>query len=106
MPFKPWLLFLVVETALSLPPGPAVFYTVSQGVRGALKRALPAAAGILTADGIYFALSATSLRASIAASARFFTIAKWVGAAYLIYLGVKALLSANSMHAVDLGDHP
>ncbi len=106
MTFKTWLLFLVMETALSLSPGPAVFYTVSQGVRGALKRTLPAAAGILTANGIYFALSATSLGAIIAASARFFAIAKWVGAAYLIYLGVKALRSANSMHSVALGGNP
>src|SRR5580693_6435428 len=103
MTFKTWLLFLMMETALSLSPGPAVFYTVSQGVRGALRRTLPAAAGILTANGIYFALSATSLGAIIAASARFFTVAKWVGAAYLIYLGVKALRSANSMHSVALG---
>jgi homoserine/homoserine lactone efflux protein len=102
MTVKTWLLFLVMETALSLSPGPAVFYVVSQGVRGALRRTLPAAAGILTANAIYFALSATSLGAIIAASARFFTIAKWVGAAYLIYLGIKALRSANSMHSVAL----
>jgi homoserine/homoserine lactone efflux protein len=105
MTLKTWLLFLVMETALSLSPGPAVFYVVSQGVRGALRRTLPAAAGILTANGIYFALSATSLGAIIAASARFFTIAKWVGAAYLIYLGVKALRSAHSLHSVELGDN-
>ncbi len=91
MTFKTWLLFLGVETALSLSPGPAVFYTVSQGIRGALRRTLPAAAGILSANGIYFALSATSLGAIIAASARFFTVAKWVGAAYLIYLGHQGL---------------
>jgi homoserine/homoserine lactone efflux protein len=102
MSFKTWLLFLVMETALSLSPGPAVFYVVSQGVRGGLRRTLPAAAGILTANGIYFALSATSLGALIAASARFFTIAKWVGAAYLIFLGIKALRAAKSMHAVAL----
>jgi threonine/homoserine/homoserine lactone efflux protein len=75
-------------------------------VRGALRRTLPAAGGILTANGIYFALSATSLGAIIAASARFFTIAKWIGAAYLIYLGVKALRSANSMHSVALQGNP
>src|SRR5665213_3884802 len=106
MTFKTWLLFLIMETALSLSPGPAVFYVVSQGVRGALRRSLPAAAGILTANGIYFALSATSLGAIIAASARFFTVAKWAGAAYLIYLGLKALLSANSMHSVALDGNP
>ncbi len=106
MTFKTWLLFLVMETALSLSPGPAVFYTVSQGVRGAMRRTLPAAAGILTANGIYFALSATSLGAIIAASARFFTIAKWIGAAYLVYLGIKALHSANSIHSVALDGNP
>lgn len=103
MTFKSWLLFLVMETALSLSPGPAVFYVVSQGARGALRRSAPAALGIIGANAIYFSLSATSLGAIIAASARFFTIAKWVGAAYLIYLGVKALRSAGSSHAVDLG---
>jgi homoserine/homoserine lactone efflux protein len=104
MTFKTWLLFLVMETALSLSPGPAVFYVVSQGARGALRRSWPAAAGIISANAIYFTLSATSLGAIIAASARFFTIAKWVGAAYLIYLGIKALRSAGSSHAVALGD--
>jgi homoserine/homoserine lactone efflux protein len=104
MTFKTWLLFLVMETALSLSPGPAVFYVVSQGVRGALRRAVPAAAGIISANAIYFALSATSLGAIIAASSRFFAVAKWVGAAYLIYLGIKSLRSAASSHAVDLGD--
>lgn len=102
MTFKTWLLFLVMETALSLSPGPAVFYVVSQGVRGALRRTLPAAAGIISANAIYFALSATSLGAIIATSARFFTVVKWVGAAYLIYLGVKALRSSGSSQAVDL----
>jgi homoserine/homoserine lactone efflux protein len=102
MTLKSWLLFLMMETALSLSPGPAVFYVVSQGARGGLRRTLPAAAGILTANGIYFALSATSLGAIIAASGRFFVAAKWIGAAYLIYLGIKALLSAKGSESVDL----
>jgi homoserine/homoserine lactone efflux protein len=106
MTFKTWLLFLAMETALSLSPGPAVFYVVSQGVRGALRRTLPAAAGIISANGIYFALSATSLGAIIAASARFFTFAKWIGAVYLIYLGIKALRSAKSTQSVVLGAIP
>jgi homoserine/homoserine lactone efflux protein len=104
MSFKTWLLFLVMETALSLSPGPAVFYVVSQGVRGALRRSVPAAMGIISANAIYFTLSATSLGAIIAASAGFFTIAKWAGAAYLIYLGIMALRSAGSSHAVALDD--
>ena len=96
MTLKTWLLFLVMETALSLSPGPAVFYVVAQGVRGGLRRTLPAAAGILSANAIYFALSATSLGALIATSGRFFVIAKWLGAAYLIYLGIKSLIEAGA----------
>ncbi len=102
MTFKTWLLFLVMEMALSLSPGPAVFYVVSQGVRGGLRRTLPAAAGILSANGIYFTLSATSLGALIAATGRFFVVAKWLGAAYLIFLGIKSLLEAGAGKAVSL----
>jgi homoserine/homoserine lactone efflux protein len=100
--FKTWLLFFTMEGALSLSPGPAVFYVVSQGARGGLSRTLAATAGILSANGVYFVLSATSLGAIIAASARFFTIAKWLGAAYLIYLGVRALRSAGMSQAIVL----
>jgi homoserine/homoserine lactone efflux protein len=101
MTFETWLLFLIMETALSLSPGPAVFYVVSQGIR-AFPRAVPATFGILSANACYFALSATSLGALIAASARFFTIAKWAGAAYLIYLGIKSLRSAAASHSIAL----
>jgi homoserine/homoserine lactone efflux protein len=102
MTFKTWLLFLMMESALSLSPGPAVFYVVSQSTRGDLRQTLAATLGILSANGIYFLLSATSLGAIIAASARFFTIAKWAGAAYLVYLGIRALRSAGESHSVAL----
>jgi homoserine/homoserine lactone efflux protein len=101
MTLNTWLVFLVMETTLSLSPGPAVFYTVSQGARSGLSRTWPAAAGILSANAIYFALSATSLGAIIVTSATFFTYAKWLGAAYLVYLGVRALLSAGGSHDVS-----
>ena len=91
-----------MESALSLSPGPAVFYVVSQSARGGLRRTFAATVGILSANGIYFVLSATSLGALIATSARFFTAAKWAGAAYLIYLGIRALRSAGMSQAVTL----
>jgi len=104
MTFKTWLLFLIMETTLSLSPGPAVFYVVSQGMRGGVRRGLPAACGIITANAIYFALSATSLGAVIAASGQFFTAIKWAGAAYLVYLGIAALLAAKTSNAIELVD--
>jgi homoserine/homoserine lactone efflux protein len=100
--FKTWLLFLTMESALSLSPGPAVFYVVSQSARGGLSRTFAATIGILSANGIYFVLSATSLGAIIATSARFFAAAKWAGAAYLIYLGIRALRCAGMSQSVNL----
>jgi threonine/homoserine/homoserine lactone efflux protein len=102
MTFKTWLLFLIMETTLSLSPGPAVFYVISQGIRGGVRRGLPAASGIITANAIYFLLSATSLGAVIAASGHFFTVVKWAGAAYLIYLGIMALRASRKPEAVEL----
>ena len=106
MTLNTWLWFLLTEITLSLSPGPAVFYVVSQGARGGARRALPAALGILSANAIYFALSATSLGAVIAASATFFKVVKWAGAAYLVYLGVRSLLAANHSSAVALNKPP
>lgn len=102
MTLERWLLFFTMETALSLSPGPAVFYVVAQGTRGGMRGTLPAAAGILSANAVYFALSATSLGAMIATSARFFMVAKWLGAAYLSYLGVRALLESSGITGVEL----
>ncbi len=105
MTFKTWLLFLIMEMTLSLSPGPAVFYVVSQSIRGDMRRGLPAVSGIIAANAIYFVLSATSLGAVIAASGRFFTIVKWAGAAYLIYMGIMALRSAKASGSVELVNH-
>ncbi len=102
MTFKTWLLFLVMETTLSLSPGPAVFYVVSQGTRRGMYGGLPAATGIISANAIYFTLSATSLGTVIAASGEFFAILKWFGAGYLIFLAINALRSANKADTVNL----
>ncbi len=103
MTFKTWLLFLIMETTLSLSPGPAVFYVVSQSIRGGMQRGLPAVCGIITANAIYFALSATSLGAVIAASGQFFTIVKWAGAAYLIYMGIMGFAFCQCLWICGIG---
>src|SRR3954451_7269604 len=89
------LLFAATEFLLSLPPGPAVFLVVSQGMRGGFRTSARAAAGILSGNAIYFALSAAGLGALLMASPKVFLILEWTGAVYLALLGLKMLLFPN-----------
>jgi threonine/homoserine/homoserine lactone efflux protein len=77
-------------------PGPAVLYVTSQGMFGGMRSGLPAALGVLAADLIYIVLSVIGLSAVLAASYELFTLLKWTGAVYLIYLGALLLRSTFS----------
>ena len=88
------LLFALTELALSLSPGPAVFLVVSQGMKAGFKGSLRGTLGILTGELIFFTLSALGLGALLVASQTLFTGVKWLGAAYLVYLGLKLILGS------------
>jgi threonine/homoserine/homoserine lactone efflux protein len=90
-----WL-YVLTEAALSLSPGPAVMLVIAYGLTQGARRSVFASLGILSANAIYFALSATALGAVLVASKTFFTAVKWIGAAYLVYLGLSALFGRRS----------
>ena len=81
-------LFAVTEFILSLTPGPAVLLVMSLSMRSGFRAGFMATLGILATNAVFFTLSALGVGALIIASATLFTIVKWVGAAYLIYLGI------------------
>ncbi|HKX31477.1 MAG TPA: LysE family translocator [Blastocatellia bacterium] len=93
MPLKVILVFAMTEFLLSLTPGPAVLLVVSQGMRYGAVQSIGGTLGILTGNALYFALSAVGLGTLLMASASLFTAIKWVGAAYLIYVGIRMLLA-------------
>jgi homoserine/homoserine lactone efflux protein len=89
-------LYVATEAALSLSPGPAVMLVIAYGLAQGARRSLWASLGILSANALYFALSASSLGALLVASETFFAAVRWCGAAYLVYLGLAALLGQPS----------
>jgi len=101
-----WTMFAVTEGALTLAPGPAVLYVVSQGLRRGSGDAHSSALGILMANGLYFAASGTGLGALLAASGRIFSVVKWAGAGYLLCLGVATFFRRTALPAGDDASEP
>ena len=91
-----WLLFTATETALSLSPGPAVMLVVGCAIAHGWRRSLCATLGILCANALYFTLSATGIGTLVAASSDLFAVIRWIGAGYLIYLGLMAIFGKPS----------
>jgi threonine/homoserine/homoserine lactone efflux protein len=92
MSVETWTLFVVTETLLCLTPGPAVLFVVSQALSLGRRASIGTAVGILGANVLYFALSATGLGALLLASYELFALVRWVGAAYLVWLGVRTFI--------------
>ena len=91
-----WLLFAATEAALSLSPGPAVMLVVGCAIAHGWRRSLYATLGILCANALYFTLSATGIGSVVAASGQLFAVIRWLGAGYLIYLGLMAIFGRPS----------
>lgn len=90
-----FVVFFLTTMVIVLSPGPAVLIVVSIAVSNALKQASWTILGIMMADMTYFVLSATGIVTLILASPVLFSVIKWAGVAYLIYLGVKAFFNTQ-----------
>lgn len=82
-------LFLLMATATVLSPGPGVVMTLTNSLRYGLRGTFGGILGVATGALVVAAISATSLGVLLATSALAFTVLKFVGAAYLVYLGIR-----------------
>lgn len=98
-----FLLFVVTTFVVVLSPGPAAIAVASESARGGFARGSMVILGIAIANTVYFVLSATGISALILASNVLFSVIKWVGVAYLIWIGIQALRSRGGPLAVGNG---
>jgi len=87
------LLFSIVALAAIATPGPTVLLALSNGSRRGVRGALPGMLGAVLSDFVLVGAVALGLGALLAASEFWFSMLKWVGAAYLAWLGVRMLRS-------------
>jgi threonine/homoserine/homoserine lactone efflux protein len=85
-----WLVFLPAAIFVAASPGAGNFLALSNGLRGGLRPAILALSGRCAAFVILIVLVMAGVGALLSASAIAFTILKWAGVAYLIWLGVRA----------------
>ncbi|VTU31822.1 MULTISPECIES: LysE family translocator [unclassified Variovorax] len=87
------LLFVAAGLLLNLTPGPDVLYIVSRALRAGTRAGIVAGFGITAGCFVHITAAAVGVSALMAASMTAFTVLKWGGAAYLLWVGVRMLLS-------------
>ncbi len=101
------LAFAAVSFIGIATPGPTVLLALTNGSRFGVKRALPGTVGAVLSDAVLISAVAIGLGALLAASEFWFSALKWVGAAYLAFLGIMMLRSKGSIDgALQAGANP
>lgn len=104
MTFETWAAFAAASAVLLIIPGPTILLVVSYALGQGWRTALPISVGVAVGDFTAMTLSMLGIGALLMASATVFTLLKWVGAAYLIYLGIKLFRAGGTLDATPRTD--
>jgi RhtB (resistance to homoserine/threonine) family protein len=96
------LVFIAAGWLLNLTPGPDVFYIVTNSLRSGPRAGVVAGLGITAGCFVHVLAAALGLGALLATSAAAFTVLKYAGAGYLLYMGAKMLLAKRPPPSADL----
>ncbi len=94
-------LYLTAAIILAITPGPGIFYVLTRSLKGGRAEGYASAVGTAVGGLFHVAAAAFGLSAILATSAVAFNIVKVLGAAYLIYLGVRAILSQDEALVIE-----
>ena len=89
MSLNVWIAYIFTTTVILIIPGPTIILVISQAVTHGRKSVVPLATGVVLGDFTAMTLSLLGLGAIMTASAALFSLFKWIGAIYLVYLGIK-----------------
>jgi threonine/homoserine/homoserine lactone efflux protein len=101
-----YLLFVSASIVLVLVPGPDMIYMLSRCIAQGRKAGLMAALGFNLGGYVHLTAAVVGLSAVLATSAVAFTVVKWLGAGYLVYLGIAALRSRTGPIVLDAQEGP
>ena len=93
-----WAVFLGAATLFAIIPGPGILYVLARSLRGGRSDGVRSVLGNGIGALAHVAAASVGLSALLVASATAFTVVKLLGAAYLIYLGLRALLGRDEPH--------
>ncbi|TCR69808.1 LysE family translocator [Bosea sp. BK604] len=99
MTFETWATFAAATAVLLVIPGPTILLVISYALGQGWRTALPVAIGVALGDFTAMTLAMLGVGALLSASATLFTVLKWIGAAYLIWLGIKLFRAGGSLDA-------
>lgn len=88
-------IFLAAALVLALTPGPGIMYVMARTLSGGASDGIASSLGTAVGGMVHVTVAAVGLSALLAASAKAFLIVKYVGALYLVFLGVRSILSAR-----------
>ena len=97
-------LFVIAALVLLLTPGPAVLYIVTRSIDQGRRAGLVSVAGVHVGTLAHIFAAAAGISALLAASATAFSVVKYLGGAYLVYIGVRRLLDRRSLVAASPGE--
>lgn len=84
-----WIAFVLAAMVVLIIPGPTIILVISQAIAHGRRAVMPLVAGVTLGDFTAMTLSLLGLGAILASSAALFSGLKWIGAGYLMYLGIK-----------------